>query len=170
MPTLFIFSGLPGVGKTALARRLAQHHGAVYLRVDTIEQGLRDLCDVTVEGEGYRLAYRLAADNLSMGQDVIADSCNPVTLTRREWERVATAGDGHFINIEVVCSSAVQHRTRVESREADIRGLKLPTWDEVQRREYETRDDDRIVVDTANCSEQEAFSFLLRALQSQEGG
>lgn len=31
--------------------------GAVWLRIDTIEQGRRDLCGATVQGEAYRLAY-----------------------------------------------------------------------------------------------------------------
>ena len=37
---LYIFGGLPGTGKTTLARYLAHHQRAVYLRIDTIEQAL----------------------------------------------------------------------------------------------------------------------------------
>ena len=59
-PALFIFSGLPGSGKSTLARALAREMGAVYIRVDTIEQALRDLCGVEVGGEGYDLGYRIA--------------------------------------------------------------------------------------------------------------
>jgi predicted kinase len=33
-----IFSGLPATGKSTLARRLAVDFGAVYLRLDTLEQ------------------------------------------------------------------------------------------------------------------------------------
>lgn len=66
MAKLFIFAGRPGSGKTTLSRRLARHLGLLHLRIDTLEQGLRDLCHVDVEGEGYRLAYRLAADNLRL--------------------------------------------------------------------------------------------------------
>jgi predicted kinase len=66
-PVLLIFSGLPGSGKSTLARAIAGNLGAIYLRIDTIEQGLRDLCSVDVRAEGYRLAYRVAADNLRVG-------------------------------------------------------------------------------------------------------
>ncbi len=61
---LYIFSGLPGSGKSTLSKWLSAHLGAVYLRIDTIEQALRDLCAFDVQGEGYRLAYRIARDNL----------------------------------------------------------------------------------------------------------
>lgn len=40
--TLIIFSGLPGSGKTTLASLLATKFKATYLRIDTIEQALRD--------------------------------------------------------------------------------------------------------------------------------
>ncbi len=35
---LIIFSGLPGSGKSTIARTLSERLNAVYLRVDTIEQ------------------------------------------------------------------------------------------------------------------------------------
>ncbi|MFW5810987.1 MAG: AAA family ATPase [Thermodesulfobacteriota bacterium] len=53
--TLYILSGLPGSGKTTVARRLVKQLRAVHVRVDTIEQGLRDFCGWKVQGEGYRL-------------------------------------------------------------------------------------------------------------------
>lgn len=85
IPVLYIFSGLPASGKSTLAKLLARKIGAMYLRVDTVEQGLRDLCNVKVEGEGYRLSYRVIRDNLELGVSCIADSCNPIELTRQEW-------------------------------------------------------------------------------------
>jgi predicted kinase len=38
---LIVLRGLPGVGKTAIARELARTLGAVHLRIDSIEQALR---------------------------------------------------------------------------------------------------------------------------------
>ena len=63
---LFIFSGLPAVGKSTFAKSVVKHFGAAYLRIDTIEQGLKDLCRINVEGEGYQLAYRMAVNNLQL--------------------------------------------------------------------------------------------------------
>lgn len=159
--TLYIFSGLPGSGKTTLSQALARHVGATHLRIDTIEQALRDLCSVDVQGEGYWLAYRLAEDNLRLGNSVVADSCNPIELTRREWEETAAAAGAHHINIEVVCSDSQEHRKRVEARRPTIAGLRLPTWEDVVRREYDCWTVDRVVVDTFNRSEQECLNDLL---------
>ena len=78
----YIFSGLPAVGKTTLAKSLSNRLRAVYLRVDTVEKALIDLCNYQVEGEGYRLSYRIASDNLELGNIVVADSCSPIKLTR----------------------------------------------------------------------------------------
>ena len=166
---LFIFSGLPGSGKSTLAQVLAKQLDAVYLRIDTIEQGLRDICAIEVQGEGYRLAYRIASDNLRLGRSVVADSCNPIELTRREWEEVARVAAADFANIEVICSDGAEHRRRVETRASEVPGLRLPTWSEVANREYHDWTIDRIVIDTAGRSEAESVRELLSELSVGAG-
>ena len=111
---LYIFSGLPGTGKSTLAKRLAQETGALYMRIDTVEQALHELCNYSVGAEGYQLSYRLIADNLKLGVSAIADSCNTIKLTRDEWEQVATRESAVFSNIEIRCSDSTEHRHRVE--------------------------------------------------------
>ncbi len=86
---LYILGGLPATGKTILARRLACELKAVHIRVDTIEQALRG-AGVEVAGpEGYMIAYRVAQDNLTLGLPVIADTVNPLQITRSAWREVA---------------------------------------------------------------------------------
>jgi len=164
---LFILSGLPASGKSSLAKLMAKEYNALYLRIDTIEQGLRDLCNFNVQGEGYRLAYRVASDNLELGLSVVADSCNPINLTRREWEEVAIKNNCQNINIEVICSDKAEHKKRCETRNSNIAGLQLPTWDEIQNRNYDVWENDRIIIDTADRSAEESFTELKEEIRSR---
>lgn len=143
---------------------LARRIGAFYLRIDTVEQALRDLCSVDVEGEGYRLSYRVAADNLQLGLSVISDSCNPIELTRREWEELASGNGANHVNIEVTCSDNSEHRQRVESRDSTVDGLKLPSWTDLQRREYLPWSRNRVVVDTSGKPATESIDELMTLL------
>jgi len=162
--TLYILAGLPGAGKTTLAELLARRIGAAHLRIDTIEQALRELCSVDVQGEGYGLAYRVASDILSKGVSVVADSCNPIELTRLEWERVALNAGARYLNIEVICSDTQEHRRRVETRAPTVPGLRLPTWQEVECREYHDWTVGRIVLDTSGRSKVDCIEELLAKL------
>jgi ATPase family protein associated with various cellular activities (AAA) len=81
---LIVLSGLPGTGKTTIARKLAIELVALYLRIDSIEQSIRG-AGRQVEGVGYSVAHAVAEDNLRLGRIVGADCLNPWPLTRSEW-------------------------------------------------------------------------------------
>ena len=166
-PTLYIFSGLPGVGKTTLAKKLANYYKAILLRIDTVEQGIRELCSFNVQGEGYRLSYRLAKDNLRVGNSVIADSCNPVQLTRKEWQETAISVNAEFINIEIICSDREIHKQRVGARLPDIPNLNLPSWQDILQREYHQWNEARIVIDTATKSIEDCHKELIETIKEQ---
>jgi predicted kinase len=151
--SLIVFAGLPGAGKTSIARELARRIGAVYVRIDSIEQALRDGgFGGSMDDAGYRAAYAIAADNLRLGHTVVADSVNPIQLTRDAWRDVGEGCGATVVEIEVVCSDSAEHRRRVESRAADIEGLTLPTWADVMARHYEPWNRERVVIDTAGRS------------------
>lgn len=161
---LYIFGGLPATGKTTLARELARDLKAVYLRVDTIEQAILD-CEGVIQGpEGYVAAYRLAEDNLKLGASVVADTVNPIEITRAAWRAVATQLGYPFTEIEVICSDTAEHRARVETRSTDIASLQLPTWDDVINREYEPWDSVHIRIDTAHQTPAQSLAALKSAL------
>ena len=161
---LIVLSGLPGVGKTTIARELARTIGAMHLRIDSIEQALRD-AGLKVEAEGYSVAYAIAADNLRLGRDVIADCVNPWRLTRETWRGIAVHAGVRAVDVEVVCSDLDEHRRRVESRHPDISGHRLPGWAEVLSRDYHPWDSERLVIDTARLDTDQVVRKIVRAME-----
>lgn len=166
---LIIFAGLPGVGKTTIARRVAREMGATYVRVDTVEQALRDGGVEVIDGLGYMTAYRIAAENLGVGNVVIADTVNPWPITRQAWRDVAKESGSGYLDIEIICSDEDEHRRRVEARTADIQNHRPPTWQEVQDRDYRPWDTEQMRIDTAKLTVEEAVELILSAVASANG-
>lgn len=160
---LVVFGGLPGVGKTTIASRLAAEAGAVFLRIDVIEMALHD-AGVDVETEGYAVAYRLAESNLKLGLSVVADCVNPIPETRGAWRAVAEAAGAALVEVEVLCSDPVEHRRRVETRVTDLPGFIPPTWQEVVDRDYWPWDRERLLIDTAATETDEAVALIRERL------
>lgn len=152
---LIVFGGLPGVGKTAIAKSLASRIGAVLLRLDSLEHGFASagIVDISAMGPaGYYAAQAAAADNLALDLDVVADMVNPFRITREAWRRTAQRAGKALLEIEVVCDDVGEHRRRVEARTSDIDGFTLPTWREVLDREYEPWVDADVRLDSAALS------------------
>jgi len=64
---LIILAGLPGVGKTTLARHLARRIRAMHIRIDSIEIAMGAARRTGDDEAGYRVGYAVAGDNLRLG-------------------------------------------------------------------------------------------------------
>jgi predicted kinase len=163
---LIIFSGLPGAGKSTLAKALAGKMSATYLRVDSIEQAVKDsmLHTDNAMDSGYLACYALAKENLLLGNNVVADSVNSIALTRNAWRQIAQDVKSDYYDIEIICSDKNEHQKRVETRKSDINNHRLPSWKEVSERSYEQWDMPRTVIDTAGKTVGESVKEILETL------
>jgi predicted kinase len=163
---LIILGGLPGSGKTTIAKALARRLAAPHIRIDSIEQALLRSGEAEkVETAGYAIAFAVAADCLRAGATVIADSVNPLAVTRDGWRAIAADAGVRALEVEILCSDPAEHRRRVETRTADIPGHIQPTWIEVVQRDYEPWTSADLVIDTASTDIDAAVADIVARLE-----
>jgi predicted kinase len=163
---LIVFAGLPGTGKTTISRAVAATLAATYLRIDTIEQAIRDarvLAD-DVGPTGYSVAQAIAETNLVDGRVVVADCVNPDAASREGWRAVATRAATRLAEVEVICSDLDEHRRRATRRATDVPRLVLPSWEAILSLDYEPWDRPHLVVDSATLSPPEAVAYVIKSL------
>jgi len=167
MSRLIVFAGLPGTGKSSIARGVAEAIRAVWLRIDSLEQAIRDSGVVrgSLDDAGYRAAQAVARDNLGLGRDVVADCVNPWMLTRNAWRETGLGAGAQVLEVETACTDPEEHRRRVEPRAAEVPGLALPDWAAVTGRDYHPWDRDRLIIDTAGISVTVCIDRVLAELQ-----
>ncbi|MDM0044542.1 AAA family ATPase [Variovorax dokdonensis] len=161
---LIVLGGLPGTGKTTIARKLVARLPAAYLRIDTIEQALMKAGELDEAGAS-RLRFGLRAGEI---QPCARNHCHrrlrqSASGHPKAWRDVASSASKELLEVEVVCSDAAEHRRRVESRKAEIPEGRLPNWDEVLRREYETWTSQRLVIDSALIPASEAANLIFES-------
>lgn len=155
---LVVLAGLPGTGKTTLARRIAMALRAAYLRIDAIETAIIGcgLAEPPVGPVGYVVAHEVAAGTLAAGVPVVADAVNPVPEARADWRDLASRTRTRLVVFETAISDTDEHRRRVTARAPDLAGQTVPSWGQVMSTEYvawdDARDGPRHVVDMTDAA------------------
>jgi predicted kinase len=150
---LVVVSGLPGVGKSAVADAVGRHLGAAVLSVDPIEAAImRSGIERSFETglAAYEVVAALAEEQLRLGLSAVADAVSGLEVARDMWRRAAGRTRSAMPVIEVVCSDEDLHRRRLAARRRSIEGFPEPPWQEVVARhdEWEPWPEARLVLDS----------------------
>ncbi|MGY1751435.1 AAA family ATPase [Modestobacter sp. SYSU DS0511] len=150
---LVVVGGLPGVGKTTVARSVAAALPAAHLRIDAFELALvrQELVagPDDVGAHGYALALAAADTCLTAGTAVVVDAVFDVAAARRPFRELAARHGAPVHWLRLICTDRAEHRRRIEARTADLPGHTVPTWAQVQDRRIDQWHERHTVVDTA---------------------
>lgn len=156
---LIVFAGLPGTGKTSLARTVARELRAVYLDKDTVKDIVVNLgremkLEQAAELAGplsYELLVALARDNLTVGLSVVLDSPAGYRIFREKVEQLARSARVDLKLIECVCTNEGLLRDRIEHRGQELPEYRTRDWGAYQRdrAQFERLVGPHLIVDTA---------------------
>lgn len=153
---LVVMAGLPGAGKSTLARALATETRAVVLAVDTVEAAMwragvggPEYSSVPTGLAAYGVVQAQSGELIAAGHTVIADAVNAVEPARAAWRDLAAEHDVPIRWLEVTCSDPAAHRARLARRGTRYVGFAEPTWVTVESTRMDPWTDDRLVLDTA---------------------
>ena len=167
-PTLILFAGMPGSGKTTLARMVAQHLGLPIFSKDRIQRILRDhhLADEHT-GDGYYIMLDMADEQLGLGVSAILDATFPLDHFRMVASEIAVRHDARLCALYCACSDDDLWRKRMTSRVQYVPGWRPVGWDDVlrMRQYYQPWHDNAAMIDT-RYSPNENFPRVLEAIQN----
>ena len=121
-----LIMGLPGSGKTTLAKKLVEMFNAVWLNADEVRKESDDW-DFTPEGRT-RQALRMwtyAEESIEQNRNVVADFVCPTEQTRKQFKAdytiwMDTIKEGRFEDTNKMFEAPTQYDFKVTHMEADM--------------------------------------------------
>ncbi len=168
-PSLILISGLPGTGKSFLARKIAERLPCVIVESDFVRKTLFEKPTYVSDESAFvhRVAHAVIERLLSTGCHVICDATNLVEWHREKLYSIANKTHAKLVIVRTVAPESVI-RARLEKRfsQRDPRDLSDAGWGVHQtlKPEFEPVRRPHLVVDTSGDIDA-AVNKILRALR-----
>jgi predicted kinase len=132
--TLILVTGMPGGGKTTMARMVSRRLQIPVFAKDRVQRVLRDhnLAPAN-SGDGYYLILDQADEQLSLGLSVILDATFPLDHFRIVASEIASRNKAQFCAIHCFCSDDAVWQARMSNRVQYVPGWKPVGWEDVLR-------------------------------------
>jgi predicted kinase len=169
MPILFIITGLPGTGKSYLARKIAERLPAVIVQSDFVRKFISPKPTYSSEESAlvHQVARSLTERLLVTGCRVIYDATNLVEWHREKLYHVAEKTGVRLVIIQTVASEdVIRTRLRQRHRTRDPQDMSDADWDVVELLKPEQQPIQRpyIVVDASDDFESALEKILREAM------
>ena len=133
-PLLLVFTGLPGCGKTTLARRIAQALSIPLFSKDRFQSSLvQQNLALRATADGYLLILNQADEQLSLGVSCILDAVFPLPGFRQSLEEIVARHGARLRVVRCVCSNETVWRQRMQGRKQYHNYWTPVGWEEVER-------------------------------------
>ena len=155
-PTLVIFSGLPGTGKSTLANRLARELCWPLLRIDDVAGSVPPGADYRFWDEKIEVLLGIVSAQLELGISAIADSVF-MGADRLHAQEIARQHGALFRPVYCFVSDEALWESRVSARAAETGDPSVATWAHIQhQRQWFTpwQEGTALFVDGLNPEEQ----------------
>jgi len=151
---LVALCGLPGVGKSTVARYVQQQLDARRLRTDRVRKEL--FPDPTYSPEERKQVYLelrdRAAEYLAAGESVVLDATFASTERRRTAERLAADHETPFYLVRVVCEQSVAEE-RIAARD-DLSDADVDVYQEFRDDIFDPIECDHAVIDNSGSKDE----------------
>ncbi len=137
--SLIIFSGLPGTGKSTLAKRLARELRFPLLCIDDVIGEIPEDAGVPFWDSRVAILLGLTERQLEVGLSVIVDSVF-MNTDRHHAQELARKYDACFLPIYVFVSNEEVWRERVTTRFGQLNDPDAATWERIQHQRERFRE------------------------------
>ncbi|MEZ4671990.1 MAG: AAA family ATPase [Anaerolineae bacterium] len=156
-PTLILFAGMPGGGKTTLARQIARRLSIPVFAKDRVQRVLRDhnLADAS-SGDGYYIILDMVDEQLGLGLSCMLDATFPLDHFRMVASEIAQRHKARLCAIYCYCSDDLVWQERMKDRVHYVPNWKPVGWQDVlrMREYYQPWNDNALFVDSVRSPDE----------------